>query len=63
MNKEQTKIWKDACNKEKEKKGYIPAEMAMIPIILNLNEKGKIDIAIDDESGFTFISTNIDKGE
>lgn len=63
MNKEQTKVWQDACDKELKEKGYLPAEMAFIPTILELHEEGKMDISIDDEEGFTFLSVNMNKGE
>jgi|TARA_Y100000034_G_scaffold77234_1_gene92804 hypothetical protein len=50
MNKEQTKIWKDACKKEEKAKGYVPAELLMLPMLLGLTEEGEIDIAVDGEN-------------
>ena len=45
MTKKQTKIWKDACDKEEKEKGYIPAELLMLPMFLNMHKKGLVDIA------------------
>ena len=45
MTKNQVKIWKDACDKEEKEKGYIPAELLMLPMFLNMHKKGLVDIA------------------
>ena len=44
MNKEQEKIWKEACNHEEKAKGYVSAELLMLPMFIGLAEEGKIEI-------------------
>ena len=56
MTPEHKKEWFDACNKAQKEKGYVPAELQMIPIMVALAEEGLIEIATDDN--FTFITTN-----
>ena len=55
MTPEQIKIWKDACNNAKKEKGYVPAEIQMLPMIIGLYEDGAVDICIDDD--FTIIKS------
>ena len=49
MTKEHEKIWKDACKQAKKEKGYVPAELLMLPMFVGLAEEGIIDIAADGE--------------
>ncbi len=49
MTPEHKKIWEDACEKEKRAKGYVSAELLMLPMFIGLAEEGIIDIAADDE--------------
>ena len=56
---EQEKIWKDACNQAKKEKGYVPAELLMLPMFIELIEDGAIDVAIDDD--FTIMTTKRSK--
>ena len=67
MTPEHKKEWFDACNKVQKEKGYVPAELQMIPIIVALAEEGLIEIAMDTDKettctssfdNFTFITTN-----
>ena len=55
MTPEHEKIWKDACNNAKKEKGYVPAELLMLPMFVGLAEEGIIDVAIDGEC--TIIAT------
>ena len=55
MTPEQEKIWKDACNNAKEEKGYVPAELQMLPMMIGLYEDGAIDISMNDD--FTIIKS------
>ena len=50
MTSEEKRIWKDACKKEEKARGYVPAELLMLPMLLGLAEEGVIDIAADDEN-------------
>ena len=45
MTKNQMKIWKKACDNAKKKRGYVPAELLMLPMFLNMHKKGLVDIA------------------
>ena len=58
MTKEHEKIWKDACKQAKKEKGYVPAELLMLPMFVGLAEEGLIEVGGDDN--FTVISTNGD---
>ena len=44
MNKEQEKIWKEACDHEEKAKGYVSAELLWIPMLVKMAEEGKIEI-------------------
>jgi len=44
MTKEQEKIWVEACEQEKKAKGYVSAELLMLPMFVGLAEEGKIEI-------------------
>ena len=45
MTKKQMKIWKKACDNAKKKRGYVPDELLMLPMFLNMHKKGLVDIA------------------
>ncbi len=55
LTPQEEKDWMEACNEIKKVKGYVPAEMLLIPTFINLAEQGALDIAQDDE--FTFIAS------
>jgi len=44
MNKEQEKIWVEACEEEEKAKGYVSAELLMLPMLVKMAEEGKIEI-------------------
>ena len=44
MNKEQEKIWKEACEEAKISTGYLPAELLLLPMLIKMVEKGKIEV-------------------
>ena len=44
MNKEQEKIWVEACEEEEKAKGYVSAELLMLPMFIGLAKEGKIEI-------------------
>ena len=44
MTKKQKEQWDKACKEEEELKGYVPAELLMLPMILNWHKKGLIKI-------------------
>ena len=58
MTEEHKKIWKDACKQAKKEKGYVPAELLMLPMFVGLAEEGLIEVGGDDN--FTVISTKGD---
>ena len=58
MTKEHEKIWKDACKQAKKEKGYVPAELLLLPMFVGLAEEGLIEVGGDDN--FTVISTKGD---
>ena len=61
MNEQQEKEWINECKKYKKSKGYIPAEILMIPMLVGLAEEGLLEFHSDDE--YTIIkSTNKVKG-
>ena len=55
MTKKQMKTWKNACAKAEKEKGYIPAEILMMPMFINMHYKGQINI---NEFGDGLIITN-----
>tara|TARA_R100000656_G_C3874073_1_gene112872 strand:+ start:322 stop:522 length:201 start_codon:yes stop_codon:yes gene_type:complete len=61
MTPEQEKIWKDACNNAKKEKGYVPAELQMLPMMIGLYEDGAIDIGMNDD--FTIIKSKEDNND
>ena len=61
MTPEQKKIWKDACNNAKKEKGYVPAELQMLPMMIGLYEDGAIDIGMNDD--FTIIKSKEDNND
>ena len=44
MNDLQDKIWKEACEEEKKAKGYVSAELLLLPMLVKMAEEGKIEI-------------------
>ena len=44
MNKEQEKIWVEACEQEEKAKGNVSAELLMLPMFIGLAKEGKIEI-------------------
>jgi hypothetical protein len=44
MNNLQEKIWVEACEEEEKAKGYISAELLILPIFIDMAEEGKIEI-------------------
>ena len=44
MNKEQEKIWVEACEQEEKAKGYVSAELLMLPMFIGLAKEGKIEM-------------------
>ena len=52
LTPQEEKDWMIACNEIKKEKGYIPAEMLLIPTFINLAEQGALDIAQDGDATF-----------
>ena len=44
MTEQQEKIWVEACEQEEKEKGYVSAELLMLPMFVCLAEEGKIEI-------------------
>ena len=44
MTEQQEKIWVEACEQEEKAKGYVSAELLMLPMFVGLAEEGKIEI-------------------
>ena len=57
MSPEQKRIFKEACNKAKAEKGYVPAELQVLPTFIALAENGMIDICEDKEADLIFIKS------
>jgi len=49
MNEEQNKIWEKECKDAEKAKGYVPAELLMIPMLVRLAEDGLVEIGGNDE--------------
>ena len=49
MTPQEEKEWEEECQKFLEAKGYVPAEILMLPMLLGLAEEGLLDIHSDDE--------------
>ena len=49
MTPQEEKTWEEECEKLLKAKGYVPAEVLMIPMLLGLAEEGLLDIHSDDE--------------
>lgn len=58
MSPEQILEWMDECETAKKVKGYVPAELQAIPMLLGMAEEGVIDIVDDEETGLLFIVGN-----
>ena len=52
MTKEQEKGWRDSCNDAQKAMGYIPAELLLLPVLLNLKDEGLVDMEL---SGDDFV--------
>ena len=63
MTPEHKKIWEDACENEKKAKGYVSAELLMLPMFIGLAEEGIIDIAADGENTIIASKGILDKKE
>ena len=44
MNDLQNEIWKEACEEEEKLKGYVSAELLLLPMLVKMAEEGKIEI-------------------
>jgi hypothetical protein len=55
LSPEDEKIWKDACEDAVKAKGYVPAELLMMPLFIGLAEEGLIDVGVCDD--LTIIGT------
>ena len=44
MNNLQDEIWKEACEEEEKSKGYVSAELLLLPMLVKMAEEGKIEI-------------------
>ena len=49
MTPQEEQRWKEECEKLLEAKGYVPAEVLMLPMLLGLAEEGLLNIHSDDE--------------
>ena len=58
MTPQEEKTWEEECEKLLKAKGYVPAEVLMIPMLLGLADEGLLDIHSNDE--YTII-TNVNK--
>ncbi len=56
MTKKQFKIWKNACDNAKKKRGYIPAELLALPSLIGLAEDGVLGIYEDKDMDMVFIT-------
>jgi hypothetical protein len=63
VNKEQEKIWQEACNHEEKAKGYVSAELLMLPIFIGLAEEGLIDVGVCDNLTIIGTKGSFDKKE
>tara|TARA_R100001530_G_scaffold130715_1_gene101838 strand:- start:87 stop:272 length:186 start_codon:yes stop_codon:yes gene_type:complete len=60
MTPAQIKDWKRECKRYKKELGYVPAEVQMLPMILNLVDDNLLDIGIDKDLNILLIKS---KGE
>ena len=44
MNDLQDEIWKEACEEEEKAKGYVSAELLLLPMLVKMAEEGKIEV-------------------
>ena len=44
MNNLQNKIWEEACQEEEKLKGYVSAELLLLPMLVKMAEEGKIEV-------------------
>ena len=61
LSPEDEKIWKKACKDAVKTKGYIPAELLMMPLFIDMVEEGLIEVGFNDD--ITFIKTMEEKNE
>lgn len=52
MTEKQEKEWKDSCDNAQKAMGYIPAELLLLPVLLNLKDEGLVDMEL---SGDDFV--------
>lgn len=52
MTEKQEKEWKDSCDSAQKAMGYIPAELLLLPVLLNLKDEGLVDMEL---SGDDFV--------
>ena len=55
MNDLQNKIWEEACEEEEKSKGYVSAELLLLPMLVKMAEEGKIEVG--GEEDFTVIGS------
>ena len=63
LSPEHEKIWKDACENEKKEKGYVSAELQMLPMFIGLAEEGLIDVGVCDDLTIIGTKGSFDKKE
>jgi len=49
MNDLQNDIWKEACEEEEKAKGYVSAELLLLPMLVKMAEEGKIEIGSSED--------------
>ena len=49
MNDLQHKIWKEACEEEEKAKGYVSAELLLLPMLVKMAEEGKIEVGCGED--------------
>jgi len=49
MNDLQNEIWKEACEEEEKAKGYVSAELLLLPMLVKMAEEGKIEVDWEDD--------------
>ena len=49
MNDLQNEIWKEACEEEEKAKGYVSAELLLLPMLVKMAEEGKIEIGSSED--------------
>jgi hypothetical protein len=49
MNKEQEKVWVEACEEAEISTGYLPAELLLLPMLIKMVEEGKIEMGYSED--------------